>query len=230
MAIRGVLLDFSGTLFHLEPGPAWVEGLAGHDGAPLDDDAQASLLAALTAPVGPSAHLPPESQGDWERRDLDPEIHRSVYLTALRAAGMDIGPGVAEHLYERILAPESWRPYPDTGAALRALRAAGTPVAVLSNIAWDVRRTFAHHGFDGLVDQFVLSYAEGLVKPDPKIFLLACERIGVDPGEVLMIGDSAEADGAATAVGCRFAEVEPAMTHERPDALLGVLRDHGFTL
>lgn len=91
VAIRGVLLDYSGTLFRLEPGAAWVHGLVGHDGATLDEVAQDALPASLTAPVGPSAHLPAELRGDWERRDLDSDVHRTVYMAALRAAGLDMG-------------------------------------------------------------------------------------------------------------------------------------------
>lgn len=228
MAIRGVLLDYSGTLFRLEPGAAWVHGLVGHDGAALDEVAQDALLMSLTAPVGPSAQLPAELRDDWERRDLDPDVHRSVYIAALRAAGLDMGPGVAETLYERIREPGSWVPYPDTAAALRSLKDAGIPVAVVSNIAWDVRGAFEARGIADLVDEYVLSYVEGVVKPDPKIFLLACERLGVTPDRALMIGDSVAADGAAATLGCRFERVEPRPTQARPDALISALRTCGI--
>ncbi|MDQ3403914.1 MAG: HAD-IA family hydrolase [Actinomycetota bacterium] len=222
--IRGVLLDYSGTLFRLEPGADWAREL---DGPPLSEGRQAEILVGLTAPVGPAAHLPADLLDDWNRRDLDPALHRSVHIAALKASGMDTD-GLPEQVYQRILDPASWRPYPDTGDALRALRDNGIPVAVLSNIAWDIRDVFAHNGFDGLVDEFVLSYVEGMVKPDPNIFLLACERIGVAPADALMIGDSAEADGAAAAVGCRFERVEPQATANRPDALVSALRAHGL--
>ena len=42
----------------------------------------------------------------------------------------------------------------------------------------------------------------------------------------LMVGDSAEADGAATRIGCRFERVEPQATTDRPDALLAAVRKH----
>jgi HAD superfamily hydrolase (TIGR01509 family) len=74
----------------------------------------------------------------------------------------------------------------------------------------------------------VLSYLEGVVKPDPKIFQTACERIGVRPQDVLMIGDSAEADGAAASIGARFALVPPLPTTERPSGLLDALTGEGI--
>jgi len=78
------------------------------------------------------------------------------------------------------------------------------------------------------VDAFVLSFEEGVVKPDKEIFAIACERIGVDPAETLMVGDSEEADGGARALGCEFALVDPLPTADRPDALLTALRGFGI--
>ncbi|WP_091457538.1 HAD family hydrolase [Actinokineospora iranica] len=228
MAIRGVLLDFSGTLFRLEPSARLVDGMAQRDGAPLDADRYAEILALLTVPVGVPAHLPADLHEAWHRRDLDPQVHRAAYEASLAHPEFGLAEGMAARLYDLMLSPEAWRPYPDAGDALRLLKAEGIPVAVLSNIAWDLRPTFARHGFDSLVDEFVLSYAEGLVKPDPKIFRLACERIDVAPTDALMVGDSAKADGAAVEAGCRFERVEPQATANRPDALLGALRAHGI--
>lgn len=216
--IRGVLFDFSGTLFRLEPGREWL----------ADDPRRDDLFALLTASTRSADHLPPELAADWARRDLDPETHRSVYLAALTTSDMRVEPAVAEVLYERMTDPASWRPYPDTVETLRGLRTAGVRVAVVSNIAWDIRAVFRRHGAEDLVDEFVLSYVEGVMKPDAKIFAVACQRIGVDPEQALMVGDSEEADGGAVAVGARFAIVEPLPVAERPDALRDVLAAHGL--
>ena len=219
--IRGVLLDYSGTLYRLEPRTGWTE----QEAAGLDPRV---LTELLTAPVMPSEHLPADLLDDWERRDLDAEIHRAVYLAALGSAHPGLPAAALSAIYERLLQPESWRPYPDTLDALNLLRGNGIPVAVVSNIPWDIREVFARNGMLELVDEFVLSYAEGVMKPDPKIFLTACQRLGVAPADALMIGDSEPADGAATQVGCRFAAVAPLPVAERPDALLTALATHGL--
>ena len=213
--IHGVLFDFSGTLFHFEPDV---------DGQPFD---RALLIDTLTSPTTPTRFLPPELLADWERRDLDPDLHRSVYLTAMRAAHPDVPQETLVWAYELVPQARSWLPYPDTVSVLKGLRAAGLPVAVVSNIPWDVRGVFARYGVADLVDEYVLSYAEGVMKPDPKIFLAACERIGVAPERALMIGDSVEADGGATAVGCRFAMVERVPPGDRPRALVDGLAASG---
>ncbi|MGM1065094.1 HAD family hydrolase [Saccharothrix sp. Mg75] len=202
MTIRAVLFDFSGTLFRLE-----------HDSL----TAHAELMRALTAPTGVAEGLD-VSPDDWERRDLDPVAHRDLHLAVLARAGAPDPAG----FYENLCSPPFWQPYPDTAQAL------GTelPTAVVSNIAWDIRAVFARHGVENRVDEYVLSFQEGFVKPDPKLFRIACDRLGVHPSEVLMVGDSEEADGGAAAIGCAVEIVEPLPTAGRPDGLLQVLRKH----
>jgi len=223
--IRGVLFDYSGTLFRLQPGESWIDGL---DGPPLDEGQREELITLLTATRQDMLHLPPDLLEAWHRRDLDPETHRAVYLAVLADCGIPLAPGAAEQLYSRMLDPESWFAYPDTVAVLRDLRAAGIPVGVVSNIAWDIRDVFRRHRAYDFVEEFVLSYVEGVMKPDPKIFTVACQRIGVPPEQVLMIGDSPHADGAAAAIGCATAIVEPLPTAKRPDGLRAALAAHGL--
>ena len=213
MTIRGVLFDFSGTLFHFEPDI---------DGQPLD---RAGVIDTLTSPVTP--HLSEDLMDSWHRRDLDPEIHRMVYLAALTAAHPGVSATILESVYELVAQPQFWMPYPDTVPALRGLRAAGIPVGVVSNIPWDVRGVFARTGIADLVNEYVLSYEEGVMKPDPKIFLTACQRIGVAPEDTLMIGDSEDADGGATAIGCAFVTVARVPPGDRPRALVDALAANG---
>ncbi|HEX6351548.1 HAD-IA family hydrolase [Actinophytocola sp.] len=216
--IHGVLFDFSGTLFHFEPGPGWPSEVA-------DDGARDRLTALLTAPTMPVEQLPPDLVDAWERRDLDPDVNRTVYLALLAANDIGLTDAETEAVYTGLTAPEAWRPYPDTVDVLRELRAADVPVAVVSNISWDIRDIFRRHGVEELVTEFVLSFEEGVVKPDPKIFTLACQRIGVAPGNALMIGDSPENDGGAAAIGSATAIVEPLATEARPSALREALAD-----
>jgi HAD superfamily hydrolase (TIGR01509 family) len=210
--IHGVLFDYSGTLFRFEPGPDWLSVTA-------DAAARERLISLLTAPTLSGEHLPPDLVDAWERRDLDPDVHRTVYLATVAASGAGLTDEQTEAVYVSLTDPASWRPYPDTEAVLRGLRAAGVPVAVVSNIAWDLRPVFRRYGVEDLVDEFVMSYVEGVAKPDPKIFTVACQRIGVAPERALMVGDSPENDGGAAGIGCATAIVDPLPTADRPDAL-----------
>ncbi|TNC28010.1 HAD family hydrolase [Amycolatopsis alkalitolerans] len=226
MTIRAVMFDFSGTLFRLEQNESWLHHLTDAEGEPLDLEAQTELMRRMTAPTGKVVELSEEYQYAWENRDLDPALHRKIYLEVLRRSGVPKAEQ-AEALYGRLVDPGEWTPYPDTEAALKDCAGKGIKVGVLSNIAFDIRPAFTRRGLDQYVDSFVLSFEEGAIKPDPAIFQILLDRLAADPEETLMVGDSAEADGGARALGCAFALVDPLPTSERADALVASLRGHG---
>ncbi|MEV0071745.1 HAD family hydrolase [Amycolatopsis sp. NPDC050768] len=225
MAINAVLFDFSGTLFRLEQDSSWLTDVIDDHGQTLDLEAQTELMRRMTAPVGQVVELDAEYRQAWNDRDLDPDLHRKVYLEVLSRSGVPHR-DQAEALYNRLITPSEWTPYPDTEAALKLGAAGGRKVGVLSNIAFDIRPAFTQRGWDTHVSSFVLSFEVGAVKPQPEIFRAAIDQLGVGAEETLMIGDSEEADGGARALGCAFELVDPLPTAERPDALLGALRKH----
>ncbi len=59
----------------------------------------------------------------------------------------------------------------------------GIKVAVVSNIAFDVRPAFESIGAVDDVDEFVLSFEVGAVKPNAEIFETTLKRLGV-AGEI----------------------------------------------
>jgi HAD superfamily hydrolase (TIGR01493 family) len=221
-----VLFDFSGTLFRLEQDETWLTDLTDRDGERLDVEAQTELMRRMTAPVGQVVALDGEHHHAWENRDLDPALHRKVYLEVLKQSGVPRA-DQALALYDRLITPTQWTPYPDTETVLKGAHGEGLRVGVLSNIAFDIRPAFSSRGWDVYVDEFVLSFEVGAIKPDPAIFQIAVDRLGVPAGETLMVGDSEEADGGAKALGCAFALVDPLPTTERADGLLSALRCHG---
>ncbi|MFC4126947.1 HAD family hydrolase [Nocardia rhizosphaerae] len=228
MDIDAVLFDFSGTVFRLEEDPSWADELVDDDGTPFDVAAKAEVLRRMTAPVAQFMTFDAAGQHAWDHRDLDPDLHRHAYLEVLRGAG--VPEHKADVLYHRLIDPLAWTPYPDTGIVLEALAAQGIPIGIVSNIAFDIRPAFDKHGWTDLIGAMTLSYEVGAIKPNAEIFRDATDRLGVDPGRVLMIGDSAEADGGATALGARFALVDAVATVDRPHALIDALVGHGITV
>lgn len=223
MTINAVIFDSSGTLFRLEHDPgSWTDD----NGVPLSTEHAEELIRRMTTASGEKVGLTGEFLDAFERRDLDPALHRKAYLELLRLSGI-ADPANATSIYESAIHVGSWQPYPDTAKALKAVSGAGLALGVLSNTAFDFRPAFAAHGLDAYVDDFVLSYEVGAIKPDPAIFELMLRRLGVPAEQALMVGDSAEADGAATAVGCQFALLDPLPLAERPDGLLKALGEHG---
>jgi putative hydrolase of the HAD superfamily len=50
-------------------------------------------------------------------------------------------------------------------------------------------RELALYGFEELCDTIVYSHEVGVMKPDPAIYLIACRRLDVTPGEVVFLDD-----------------------------------------
>ncbi|TDC67372.1 HAD family hydrolase [Micromonospora sp. KC207] len=200
--IDAVLFDFSGTLFAVELPQRWLRAAAATVGVQLDpaqQEALTGLLLAAGRPGGPEPHaVPPGLADTYARRDLSPETHRSAYVGLLSTVDLP-HPGLAEALYDRLFRTDGWLPYRDAAPVLAELRRRGVGTAVVSNIAWDLRPTFAAYGMAELVDAYVFSHEVGAVKPDPRIFRTACDELKVAPERALMVGDTLTDGGAVHA-------------------------------
>lgn len=82
------------------------------------------------------------------------------------------------------------------------LKQRGYSLAILSNIAsnW-IRESLLSQEEQDLFDEMVFSYEVGMTKPDPRIFLLMCERLRIGTHEAVMIDDVASYCDAAKAEG-----------------------------
>jgi HAD superfamily hydrolase (TIGR01509 family) len=222
--VEAVLVDFHGPLAQVEDPVAWVLAAAATCGATLDRGratALADRLVMVGRAGGPTpARVPPHLAEVFADRDLYADSHRAAYIGLAATVGVGVD-GIEEALYERLLRPDGWVPYADTAATLAALRQAGVPVAVVSNIGFDIRPLFEAWKLAEYVDAYVLSYEVGRMKPDPAIFLRACGALGVDPERTLMVGDT-PADAGAVSAGCS-ALVLPAAEPGRPNGLAAVL-------
>jgi len=93
---------------------------------------------------------------------------------------------------------------------LEELRRRGVKRGLISVCSSDVADVWAETVLAKHLDDAVLSCSVGLRKPDPAIYLLACERLGVEPGECLFVGDGANDELAgAERVGMKAVCVLP---------------------
>jgi len=200
-----VLFDFHGTLVQVEDSVQWVVEAAATCGYALDQAAATVLADRLVTAGragGPLPHrIPPHLAEVWADRDLYEYAHRAAYVGLAQTVPTSLD-GLAEALYDRLLTPEGWQVYEHTVITLAELRARDIPVAVVSNIGFDVRQITEALGFHKYVDTYALSYEVGRCKPDPAIFWAACAGLGVDPEQALMVGDTS-ADAGAVAAGLR---------------------------
>jgi len=90
---------------------------------------------------------------------------------------------------------------------IRELRRAGIRTALLSNHPTRLYRLLAGRGLIALFDTVVVSGEEGITKPDPAIYRLTLDRLGVSPAEAAFVDDwklNVEAAGNLGLVAIRF--------------------------
>jgi HAD superfamily hydrolase (TIGR01509 family) len=93
-------------------------------------------------------------------------------------------------------------PVAETEAAVEALHARGVPQYGLSNISHETfHSTVAMSPAFGRLAGVVASGFEGVMKPDPAIFHLCCDRFGLAPGDFLFVDDSARNIETARGLG-----------------------------
>jgi epoxide hydrolase-like predicted phosphatase len=74
-------------------------------------------------------------------------------------------------------------------------------LSVLSNADGALRGRLTAEGLDALFDDIVVSAEVGLAKPEPAVFRLAVERLGLAPGECVFVDDWDQNVEAARDVG-----------------------------
>ncbi|MBR5741644.1 MAG: HAD family hydrolase [Firmicutes bacterium] len=116
--------------------------------------------------------------------------------------------------YERMISLRR----PHLKETLETLRADGYLLGVVSNV---FSRSLTPHllmeyGIDGLMDTVILSSEVGVRKPDPRIFEIAMDRIGVTKDETCYVGDTLSRDvlGSRNAGLALSIQIEnPAVAH-----------------
>ena len=131
----------------------------------------------------------------------------------------DDGPGpAADGLLTRMFA--AFRAAPGMYGVLRNARRHGLRTALLSN-SWGME--YDREGWDELFDAVVISGEVGLRKPEPEIFLITAQRLGLPPQQCVFVDDLAvNVRGAAKVgmVGVHHTSVES--TIDELEALFGV--------
>ena len=128
--------------------------------------------------------------------------------------GLDDGSDLIESLFRGM------RPDERMLAGVRAVRDAGIRTALLSN-SWST----SHYDRDllgTLFDDVVISGEVGLHKPQPEIYRVAAERLGVDPAQCVFIDDLRDnCDGAESVGMTTVLHRDTDSTLERLGELLG---------
>ena len=193
---RAILFDAGGTLLFLD-----YPRLAAVVQAACAAGPEAETLRAAAAAAARELEQDNGSEGERAARYL-----RALFLHA----GLDPAHWEAAQaaLYRAHREQHLWSGgEPATGGALARLRDAGFRLGVVSNSDGRVAHALAAAGLAQHFDVVVDSRIAGVEKPDPRIFLLALDQLGVEPAEALYVGDVYEVD----VVGARNAGLAAAL-------------------
>ena len=112
-------------------------------------------------------------------------------------------------------------PVPGAVETIATLRERGLKTGLITVCSEDVVSLWEETDFHGLFDAEVFSAAVGLRKPDPRIYRIALEQLGVDAEDAMFVGDGANDElGGAERVGMIAVGVE-SPTGELPEDWAG---------
>nr|WP_264185595.1 HAD family phosphatase [Roseicella aerolata] len=151
--------------------------------------------------------------------DMLPMIEARVGPLPPRWAG-ELGQAISGALMEGL------DPVPGALAALRAVAAAGLPVAVASNSSRiELRAKLGRLGIAGLFGERVFSFEDvAEPKPAPDIYLAAAAACGAAPAACVVVEDSLLGCRAGIAAGCRVL----GLTRETDAAVLAAVGAEPF--
>jgi putative hydrolase of the HAD superfamily len=144
--------------------------------------------------------------GAWsrlERGELTVEAWCAPFERDCRAHGLAVN---ATRLMQYIAAAGRERPI--MLRAVRRLRERGLRVGALTNNWATEAAPAGPHPIARHFDALVESRAVGMRKPDPRIYRLICERLGVEPSQAVFLDDIGANLKSARALGMRTIKVD----------------------
>jgi putative hydrolase of the HAD superfamily len=131
------------------------------------------------------------------------------FARILRAVGAEPRPDLVRALVDLDLQVlmRNARLYDDALPFLRALRASGIKIAIVSNCSEHTRDLLEANGVAALADTLVLSYEVGAEKPAAEIFIVALDRLGVAARNALFVDDQPSYCAAAAALGITAVQI-----------------------
>ncbi len=184
--VRAVIFDLFGTLVDMFPFQEYERVLS-------------EMANVLSVPLDDFQRLWGETFNERATGDF-PTIEVNIEYICW-ALGMNVEAAQIEEA-SRIrfdFTRRSLTPRDDAVETLNLLRSAGHKIGLISDCTPEVPVLWPDTPFAELVDAALFSATVGIAKPDPRIYRLACEQLGVVPEICLYVGDgsSHELTGAS---------------------------------
>lgn len=212
--IRAVTFDAAHTIYYPQPsvGAIYREVIQRH-GLDYPQDALQDGFRRAFKTIGKDRNIL-----DGERREWSYWV--AIFRESIRecAPQPDNFETLFQDLWEEFANGHRWSPEPTARETLTALRENGYQTALLTN--WDkrVRQVVEQTGFAPLFDHLFVSSEIGAEKPDTAIFTYSATQLGLQPSQILHVGDSLQHDIAgALAAGWQTVRItedrDPAENH-----------------
>jgi putative hydrolase of the HAD superfamily len=186
-----IIFDIDNTLIYRLPRPAeTLLAFAREKGLPTHPD-------ALQRGERRNFAYYADGQADEERALYGSEQFRRNYSAALlraMCATDDVTPWLDEALTRLVETPRIESCPDQTRQVVRQLYEAGYHLAAVSNRDGDLRPLLAAHGLSTYFTFTLSGGRAGVYKPNPEIFQIALQTLGVSPAAALAVGDSYDAD------------------------------------
>jgi len=196
MSIRAVIFDLGNTLLYFDGD--WAEVFARADQMMFDSLTQAGLQLEHQSFVTTFRR---RLAAYHYQREIDFREHSTHWILAdtLSVFGYsDVEEGVLRDALAAMYtaSQEFWLPEDDLLPALESLTLHGYRIGLLSNAGddRDVQKLVDKGKIRPYLEYVLTSAAGGIRKPDSRIFELAINMFGLEPGEVAMVGDTLNAD------------------------------------
>lgn len=211
--VDAIVFDAVGTLLHPEPSAAEAYARVGkqHGSRYPVEKIRAGFRAAFAREE--------EEDGRTSLRTSEArEIRRWRNIVAAVLDDVANREACFQDLFEHFARPAAWRCDPAAGSVLTDLARGGLALGVASNFDQRLRHVVA--GFPELQPiegQLVISSEVGWRKPAPEFFAVLCERLGLRPARVLLVGDDVRNDyEGARAAGLQAVLLDPGGTAAIP--------------
>ena len=186
--IRGILFDYGGTLD--TAGQHWGQVLwhaCQREGLPVTEKLFREAYVYGERYLGNNPIIKP---CDTFRRTLSVKLR--LELEFLCAHGWDADEGEFARRHDSLLAKvyAHVRQVTAHSASVLAKLHETYPMVLVSNFYGNIRTVLREFALDGFFEDVVESAEVGIRKPDPRIWTIGVERLGMEPREVVVVGDS----------------------------------------
>ena len=213
MRYRAVIFDLFGTLVD---NPAYLA-----DGAGGWDSMMSGVADALGIGIDVYRRVWSETE-DEQYTGVYPTVEEYLRHVCQRAGvaarqeGINAALEIRQEYFRVVATPRS-----DTLPTLANLKETGYRLGVISDCVHEDAQNWPRTPMAPLIEAAVMSCEVGLRKPDARIYQLACDRLGVTPGDCLYVGDG----GSGELTGASRVGMDPVLIRASYDTVSGDRED-----